>query len=136
MIAKKVFVEVLPLLGKDPYQYLHSIVQAYTDYKIVAAEERTKQNVIKAYERTIITQIKANRDVLIKYLEYSFDERVNNFRLLFEKVDRAITDGDNHKLALALDSITEIAKSSPFKDLADLTSVKAALDNPDHEWNF
>jgi len=36
----------------------------------------------------------------------------------------------------ALDVIAEIAKSSPFKDLANLASVRAALDDPDHEWKF
>ena len=48
----------------------------------------------------------------------------------------AIAAGNNDQLTLALHSITEIAKSSPFKDLANLASVQAALDNPDHEWTF
>lgn len=50
--------------------------------------------------------------------------------------DEAIAMGDNNQLALAMTSITEIAKSSPFKDLANLTSVRTALDDPDHEWEF
>lgn len=135
MTAKKVPVEVLGA-GVDATQCLRAVVEAYTEYKIVAEEERTKRRGIEAWEKTTIAQIKANRDALIKYLESSFDERANNFRFLFEKVDRAIADGDNNQLTLALHSITEIAKSSPFKDLADLTSVRAALDDPDHEWTF
>jgi hypothetical protein len=55
---------------------------------------------------------------------------------LFGVVDQAIAVGNNEQLALALNSITEIAKSSPFKDLANLASVRAALDDPDHEWQF
>jgi hypothetical protein len=51
-------------------------------------------------------------------------------------VDSAIASGNNEQLALALHSITEIAKSSPFQDLANLASVKAALNDPDHEWVF
>ncbi|NJO65424.1 MAG: hypothetical protein HC836_47225 [Richelia sp. RM2_1_2] len=70
------------------------------------------------------------------YLEGSFDERADNFRALFGVVDNALISGDNEQLALALNSITEIAKSSPFKDLANLTSVRAALNNPDHVWEF
>ena len=73
---------------------------------------------------------------MIEYLEGSFDERAKNFYFLFKKVDEAIAMGDNNQLALAMTSITEIAKSSPFKDLADLTSVRTALDDPDHEWEF
>ena len=73
---------------------------------------------------------------MIKYLESSFDERANNFRLLFEKVDQAIAQGDNNQLTLFLNSITELAKSSPFKDFADVTSVRDALNNSEHEWTF
>ncbi|MBD2778062.1 hypothetical protein [Iningainema tapete] len=135
MTAKKVPVEVLGA-GVDATQCLRAVVEAYSEYKIVAEEERTKRRGIEAWEKTTIAQIKANRDALIKYLESSFNERANNFRFLFEKVDLAIATGDNNQLTLALHSITEIAKSSPFKDLADLTSVRAALDDPDHEWTF
>jgi hypothetical protein len=131
MTAKKVHVEVL---GADAAHTLRAIVEAYTEYKIVAQEETTKRRGIEAWETATLAKIQANRDVLIKYLENSFDERANNFRFLFEKVDQAIAQGDNNQLTLALHSITEIAKSSPFKDFANLQSVTAALDDPDHEW--
>lgn len=135
MTAKKVPVEILGA-GADASQCLRAVVEAYAEYKMVAEEERTKRRGIEAWEKTTIAQIKANRDALIHYLESSFDERAKNFNFLFEQVDRAIAQGDNNQLNLALHSITEIAKSSPFKDLADLTSVRAALDDPDHEWTF
>ena len=70
------------------------------------------------------------------YLDRSFDERAENFRALFAVVDKAIASGNNDQLALTLNSIIEIAKSSPFKDLANLASVRSALDDPDHEWTF
>lgn len=135
MTAKKVAVQVLGT-GADASQSLRAIVEAYAEYKIVAEQERTKRRDIEAWEKTTIAQIQAQRDVLIKYLERAFDERSENFRFLFAKVDRAIVDGDNDQLTLALHSITEIAKTSPFKDLADLTSVRVALDDPNHEWTF
>lgn len=135
MTAKKVPVEVLGV-GGDASQCFHAVVEAYKEYKIVAEQEQTKRRCIEAWEKTTIAQIQAQRDVLIDYLNRSFDERADNFRFLFEKVDQAIADGDNNLLTLSLHSITEIAKSSPFKDLADLTSVRAALNNPDHEWTF
>jgi hypothetical protein len=70
------------------------------------------------------------------YLDRSFDERAENFRALFNVVDKAMSSGNNDQLALALNSITEIAKSNPFKELANLASVRTALDDPDHEWTF
>jgi len=133
MTVKKVHVEVLGA-GVDAANTLRAIVEAYTEYKIVAQEETTKRRGIEAWETATIAKIQADRDVLIKYLEKSFDERAKNFSFLFEKVDQAIENGDNNQLTLALHSITEIAKSSPFKDFANLQSVTAALDDPDHEW--
>ncbi|MEL6163299.1 MAG: hypothetical protein AAFR37_05910, partial [Cyanobacteria bacterium J06628_3] len=102
----------------------------------IAEQERTKRRDIEAWEKEAITKINAQRDLLITYLERSFDERAENFRALFAVVDNALVSGDNEQLALALNSITEIAKSSPFKDLADLNNVRVALNNPEHVWEF
>jgi ribonucleotide reductase alpha subunit len=115
---------------------LQQIVSAYTEYKIIAEQEQTKRCEIEAWEKETIAKINAQRDLLMAYLDRSFDERAENFRTLFGVVDLAITAGNNEQLALALNSITEIAKSSPFKDIANLASVKAALNDPDHEWSF
>jgi len=134
MVAKKVPVEIFN--PGSAAECFRDVVEAYTEYKIVAEQERTKRRGIEAWEKATIAEIKAKRDALIEYLECSFYERANNFKFLFEKVDEAIAIGDNNQLALAMTSITEIAKSSPFKDLANLTSVRTALDDPDHEWEF
>ncbi|MEP0809538.1 hypothetical protein [Coleofasciculus sp. FACHB-SPT9] len=115
---------------------LQQIVSGYTEYKIIAEQEQTKRCEIEAWEKETIANINAQRDVLMAYLDRSFDERAENFRALFGVVDLAITTGNNEQLALALNSITEIAKSSPFKDIANLASVKAALNDPNHEWSF
>jgi ribonucleotide reductase alpha subunit len=115
---------------------LQQIVSAYTDYLTIAEQEQTKRREIEACEKETIAKINATRDLLMKYLDRSFDERAENFRALFTVVDRAIAADNNEQLALALDSITEIAKSSPFKELANLASVRKALDDPNHEWTF
>ena len=120
----------------DPTESLQQIVSAYTDYLTIAGQEQTKRREIEAWEKATIAKINETRDFLIEYLDRSFDERAKNFRALFDVVDRAIAADNNQQLALALDSITEIAKSSPFKELANLASVRAALDDPNHEWTF
>jgi ribonucleotide reductase alpha subunit len=120
----------------NPAECLQQIVSAYTEYKIIAEQEQTKRREIEAWEEVTIAKINAQRDLLMAYLNNSFDERAENFRCLFSVVERAIAVNNNNQLALALDSITELAKSSPFKELANLASVRAALDDPDHEWEF
>ena len=120
----------------NPAECLQQIFSVCTDYMKVAEQERTKRREIEAWEQETLAKINAQRDLLMAYLDRSFDERAENFRSLFCVVDQAIATGNNDQLALALHSITEIAKSSPFKELANLTSVRAALDDPNHEWSF
>lgn len=120
----------------NPAQCFNEIVQAWTEYLRIAEEEKTKCLEIKAWEKVTLAEIRAKRDFLINYLEHSFDERAKIFQSLFQVVERAMSSGDNQQLGLALHAIVNLAKSSPFKDLADLSSVKAALDDPDHVWEF
>jgi len=115
---------------------LQQLIAHYFEYKQIAEQERTKRREIKAWENESLAKIKAQRDLLMEYLDRSFDERSKNFQQLFDVVDRAIASGNNEQLGLALDSITELAKSSPFKELANLSSVQAALADPNHEWKF
>lgn len=139
MTAKKIPVEDFTqsvAAFTSPAECLQNIVAAYTEYKKIAEQEQTKRREIKAWEQETISKIHAQRVLLINYLNRSFDERAKNFHALFSVVDRAIAVDNNEQLALALNSITEIAKSSPFKDLANLASVRSALDDPDHEWEF
>jgi len=124
------------LANINPAECLQQMVSAYTEYKIIAEQEQTKRREIEAWENETITKINAQRDLLMAYLDRSFDERAENFRALFAVVDNAIASGNNEQLTITLNSITEIAKSSPFKDLANLASVRAALDDPNHEWKF
>ncbi|MDJ0554943.1 MAG: hypothetical protein QNJ68_10955 [Microcoleaceae cyanobacterium MO_207.B10] len=134
MSAQKIFNNLDQFV--TPTESLERIVEAYSEYMKIAEEEQTKRRGIQAWEKTTITKIQAQRDLLMEYLERSFDERANNFSQMFDVVDRAIATGNNEQLALILDSITKLAQSSPFKDLANLSSVRAALDDPDHEWQF
>lgn len=132
--AGAIFVQALEKMS--PAECLQQMVSACTEYMKVAEQERTNRREIEAWEQQTIAQINAQRDLLITYLDRSFDERAENFRSLFYVVDQALITGNNEQLALALNSIIEIAKSSPFKELANLASVSAALNDPNHEWEF
>ncbi len=123
-------------MGVDAFSTLNSIVNALTEYKKIAEEERTKRREISAWEKTAIADIRARRDLLIGYLENSFDERAENFQHLFASIDEVIESGNNEQLAMLLNAVVDIAKANPFNDLADLSTVKAALNDADHTWEF
>ena len=134
MVIKRAAVEIVDGLGL--VQCLREVCQAYTEYVIVSEEEKTKRRAIEAWEREAISRIEAQRDVMLRYLELSFDERSKQFDTLFELADKAIGDKDSKALSGILESIQEIANSSPFKDLSSVISVQAALDDPEHLWEF
>lgn len=138
MANRKSSVDFVNRMGAfaNPAQCLNDIVQAWTAYMQVAEEARTERCKIAAWEKTTLAEIHTKQDLLIGYLERSFDERARNFQLLFQAIDHAISSGDNQQLGLMLHAIVELAKSSPFKDLADLSTVKAALNDPNHTWEF
>ncbi|MBL1200764.1 MAG: hypothetical protein FWK04_17145 [Nostoc sp. GBBB01] len=73
----------------NPAECLEQMVSAYTDYLKVAEEEQTNRRNIDAWEKETITKINAQRDLLMAYLDRSFDERAKNFHALFAVVDNA-----------------------------------------------
>jgi hypothetical protein len=96
------------------------VVASTTEFVAVLAQERTKQDEIKAWSTQQLELIHVQRDFLLIGLEKTFDERRENFRRLFEQLDVALTserDDSGAHVAEILGSITELAQTSPFKDL-------------------
>jgi hypothetical protein len=83
-----------------------------------------------------VQRIQAVRDVMLSYLDRSFDERRKNFDALFTQLDAAIAGGNVEVIAKTLDAVVDLAKSSPFKDLTDAATAKAALRDKSREWVF
>jgi hypothetical protein len=109
---------------------LEAIVGAYGDYKKVAGQETTKRKGIDAWRRVNLERIKTQREILLTYLERTFDERRANFEKYFEVMDSAIEAGQVEVVTKTLDSITQLAKTTPFKDIATVEQVRALLDAP------
>lgn len=100
--------------------------------KFTEAEE-TKREEIRAERDIALANISSMKECLMVYLDKSFDERKTNFSRLFDTVDIAIEKGDVNALSLALNSINELAASSPFKALSDMGQVKQLLADKDIE---
>lgn len=98
--------------------------------------QKTKRKDIEAKRDIIINEIQSQKEILLVYLEKSFDERKDNFSKLFNVVDDAIKNSNMQQLAIGLDSINKLAASSPFKALSDIQSTKNALTDKDHTWDF
>ncbi|GAA1456584.1 hypothetical protein [Williamsia maris] len=55
---------------------------------------------------------------------------------MFTRLDTALESGDAAVIKTVVDSVVDIAKSSPIADMGDLSQVRAALDDPDHVWEL
>ena len=114
----------------DPEQALNTLMDLYNRY--AALEEcresnRTERERIQAEKEKALAQIAATKDVLMNYLNRSFDERAAIFKKDFECIDAAIANNNIEALAIMVNSVSTLAAQSPFKPLVDLAQVKRNL---------
>jgi len=120
----------------QPAEAIKAICEAYRDCQKTAEVEQMNRKEIEANQQIELEKIQATRQVLLTYLEQQFEERSQAFEQLFSQADEAIKNHDNDKLNVILNSVVELAKSSPFNDLKDTNSVKSALQDQNYTWEL
>ncbi|MGN0016066.1 MAG: hypothetical protein ACI37O_01845 [Candidatus Avelusimicrobium sp.] len=98
--------------------------------------QENKRTLINAQREVMVQKIQAQKELMLTYLEKSFDERKTNFAKLFNLVDEAMATNNDRQLDLALRSINMLAASSPFKALCSVEETKKALEDKNYEWDF
>ena len=114
----------------NPEQCMAALNEIYSvaDETIRYCEEQeTKRETIRAERDVAIAKIKEMGELVKVYLEKTYDERLAVFTKQFEAIDVAIETGNVEMLAVTLNSMNELASSSPFKNLADISSVQQGL---------
>ena len=119
----------------DPFQLLQTVVEYGDKWVTEVQRGMTERAEIGAWEQVQTEKIRAQRDVLLEALDLTFDERRENFRRLFDGLDAAMEADDAGQASAFLESITELAKESPFKDLANVEIIAADLKRPDMTWD-
>ena len=118
----------------NPLDVLQSMVTFTQELVTEMQRAETERASIAAWEAVQTEKIRAQRDVLLKALDLTFDERRENFRRLFDGLDTALAAGETGQAASLLETITNLARESPFKELANLEIVVAELKRPDQVW--
>lgn len=114
----------------NPQQCMAAIQEIYSvavETIKYCAEQETKREEIRAERDVAIAKIREMGELVKVYLEKTYDERSAIFAKQFEAIDAAISDGNVEMLAVTLNSMNALAASSPFKNLADINSVKQGL---------
>jgi len=96
------------------------VVTSINEWVTVVAQEQARRQEIRAWEKSQLDIIHVQRDFLLTALDKTFDERSENFRRLFDQLDAAlVSDRDDAAAQVSdlLGAITDLAKTSPFKDL-------------------
>lgn len=117
-------------------QVLKRFVEVAGDVAKFTEQQKTIRKDIEAKRDKDIAQIQAQKEIIMKYLDKSFDERKENFSKLFQVIDHAISNNNMQQLAMGLDSINQLAATSPFKALATLESTNEAIKDKNHIWDF
>jgi len=102
------------------------VVTSTSEWVTVVAQEGARRQEIRAWEKTQLGIIQVQRDFLLTALDKTFDERRENFRRLFDDLDAALVSDREDAAAEVSDllgAITDLAKTSPFKDLKSPTLV-------------
>lgn len=122
----------------NPQQCLAALNEIYSvaDETIRYCEEQeTKRETIRAERDVAIAKIKEMGELVKAYLEKTYDERLAIFTKQFDAIDVAISSGNVEMLAGTLNSMNALASSSPFKNLADISSVQQGLIDQ-NEWDI
>lgn len=115
---------------------IQDIVREWAEYAQVAEEQKTERRRIEAAEKSCVEAIRSRHDVFLAYLDKTFDERAQNFRHLFHAIDTSLERGDNQQLCATLNAMVQLAQTNPFQGMAEIAHVQAALDDPEHQWEF
>lgn len=115
-------------------QLATQVITAIDTWVKVVQGETTRRVEIRAWEATQRESIIAQRDVLIKGLDLTFDERREIFRRLFDSLDDAMKAEDAQIASDVLEKIADLAKSSPFKDLGNVQFVVGELKKGERTW--
>lgn len=117
-------------------QVLKCFIEVAGEVAKFTEQQKTERKEIEAKRDINISRIQAQKEIIMVYLEKSFDERKENFSKFFKVIDHAIANNNMQQLAMGLDSINQLAASSPFKALATLESTKEAINDKNHIWDF
>ena len=99
------------------------ILEVRNEYKKIAAQEKTKREVIGAWRDVRLAELKNQQEILRLYLENTFKERRKMIDGLFEALDKGMEAGNIHVIDTAINGIVNIAKDSPLKQVDNLKVI-------------
>ncbi len=120
----------------DPTQTLNLMLGMLNTWVSEINSAKTDRAEISAWKDTQVVRIQTQGLVLLKALELTFDERHDTFENLFKGLDKSMESGDAAQVASFLESITQLAQTSPFASLSNIEIVVDQLKRSDQVWEI
>ncbi len=122
--------------GQAAMEAVSNLVSMSNEVMKFTEVQKTKRTQINAEKEVALARINSTSQLLKDYLQKTHDERSSIFQKQFEVIDHALQSGNVQELALTLNAMNDLAKSSPFKDLANIGQVQNMLQDDSTEFDF
>jgi hypothetical protein len=105
------------------------IVNQVTDYLKVAQIETTKRTDIVAKRDCALAAIQAQRDVLMRAIDLTFQERASVLQGQLNALEHAVKNGNADIVSMSLQSMVHVIETSPFKSIAEVRQFLSSNDS-------
>lgn len=121
---------------QNPMIFFQELTSTVSHCIEVYKKEETKQQKIQSETKIIIKKFETQKAMFEEYLDKVFDERSNQFKEYFKRVDEAMKTDNIQQMALLLDNMNKLAQSAPFAVFSSLENTQKALEDKNYEWDF
>ena len=104
------------------------VIDSAVDYLKHHDSETTRRDYLRAHRDVLVTALNNQRDCLLAYFEYRFDERREALDQFYNLLHSAIEENDIAQLQASLAGILGIIQDNP---LADLAEFRVQWNDPD-----
>ncbi len=118
----KVFSKTPAVSPKQALDGFNMLVSAYQEYGIVREQHQTERTRIQANKEIELARLHHQAELLESYLKKEFKQQNETIDKMFERLDRGIEENNPQLIALAMQNIENIVKSSPLKEALQIVS--------------
>ena len=133
---KKINIDLANMIKSNPGEFFSQILETVTTCVNICKQEETNQIKIQYKTDIILKKFEIEKEIFEKYLDKVFDERRNQFKEYFKKLDIAMKSDNIEQMSLLLNNINQLAQSAPFVVFSSLENTKKALSDKNYEWDF
>ncbi len=118
----KTFTKTPAVPAQQALEGFKILVDASKEYGIVREHHQTERSRIQANKEVELARLHHQAELLESYLKQSFKQQNETIDKMFERLDKGIEENNPQLIALAMQNIENIVKSSPLKEALQIVS--------------